>query len=62
MAIKIQPDYYKAYNNLGIAFAAQMKFNEAISCYREALKIEPNYTDAKINLENLLLLIKNNGQ
>ena len=42
-AIKIDPNYVDAYNNLGNALDGIGKKEEAIESYRKAIKIDPNY-------------------
>jgi tetratricopeptide (TPR) repeat protein len=51
-ALKINSNHVRAHNNLGIAYSAQGKLDEAVREYREALRIDPNYADAHINLGN----------
>jgi tetratricopeptide (TPR) repeat protein len=53
-ALKINPEFKEAYNNLGIALLSQGKLDEAISQFREALKINPEYVNARYNLGTLL--------
>lgn len=48
-----------AYYNLAIAQKAQNQSKMAVSAYEECLKIEPENTEAAINLGNLLLELKN---
>ena len=40
--IKINPDFYQAYINLGEILSEQGIVDEAISCYRRALELKPN--------------------
>jgi len=55
MAIKINPDFADAYNNLGAAlFNAEMT-EEAIEYYKEAIRIRPGFAAAQKNLEKVLL-------
>ena len=51
-ALKIDPNYRKALNNLGVLLFDNGKFDEAIDCYHKALKVKPNYVDALNNLGN----------
>src|SRR5262249_24825120 len=44
----------KAHYNLGIAFAEQDRLDEAITSYREALRVQPNYGEALGNLGHAL--------
>lgn len=53
-AIKLAPDYYKAYNNAGIVVQKMGKLDEAEIYYRKALEIEPKYSDALENLGSIL--------
>ena len=43
MAIKIKPDFAKAYSNLGIILSAERKIEEAISHYKMAIKLKPAF-------------------
>jgi len=54
MAIKLNPDYADAYNNLGaVLFNAKMT-EEAIDSFKEAIRIRPDYAEAQKNLETVL--------
>ena len=53
-ALKINPNYVRAYNNLGATLLQEGKLDEAITNYQQALKIEPDYTQAHENLANAL--------
>ena len=55
MAIKLNPDFFLAHNNLGIALVAEGKIEEAISHYKMAIKLKPDFADAQKNLETDLL-------
>lgn len=50
-AVRLQPDYAAAYNNLGLAFAAQGS-PDAIQAFRTAVHLKPDYPDAHYNLAN----------
>jgi predicted O-linked N-acetylglucosamine transferase (SPINDLY family) len=52
-AIQYSPDNEMYHSNLGAAFKAQNKFEEAISAYRRALQIDPNFAKARDNLAEL---------
>ena len=45
-ALKIKPDFYKAFNNKGNVLVELGKYDEAIAAYDDALKIEPKYYGA----------------
>ena len=53
--IQINANAYFAYNNLGTCLENQSLFSESEKFYREAIDLHPDYTDAKINLANLLM-------
>ena len=48
--LKIDPNYAKALNNLGVIFQNQMNHEKAKECYEKAIEINPNYADALNNL------------
>lgn len=54
-AIKLNPRYAAAHNNLGCALYTQGRLAEAEASFRKALEIEPEYADAHSNLGNTLL-------
>ena len=53
-ALKINPNYFEVYNNLGVALNDSKKPKDAISYLRKALKINPHYPEAYNNLGNAL--------
>ncbi len=54
MAIKLNPDFANAYNNLGaVLFHAEMT-EEAIDYFKEAIRIRPGFAAAQKNLETAL--------
>jgi tetratricopeptide (TPR) repeat protein/spermidine synthase len=53
-AIKLNPNYTKAYNNLGNALLDKGRISEAIFHYKTAIKLKPDYADAHYNLGNAL--------
>jgi len=57
-ALKINSNYVRAYDNLGIALAYQGKYNEAIIQFRNALHIRPGDETARRNLEHTLKKIR----
>ena len=52
--IEIEPNNYKAHNNLGNALKELGKLEEAATSYRKAIKIKSDYTKAHFNLGNIL--------
>ena len=52
--VKIEPNNYKAHNNLGNALKELGKLKEAATSYRQAIKIKSDYTKAHFNLGNIL--------
>ena len=53
-AIRVEPDYVKAWNNLGIALARLGEDEEAVLAYQEALNRDPDHASARFNLANAL--------
>ena len=51
-AIRIDPDYADAHNNLGLAYHNLEMYEEAIESYKQAIRIDPDYADAHSNLGN----------
>jgi len=52
-AIVIDPNYYKAYYNLGGSLHEMGKLNAAIKSFEKALSIKPDYAEAHNNLGNV---------
>jgi tetratricopeptide (TPR) repeat protein len=52
-AIRLEPAYAEARNNLGNLLEALGDVQGAIAQYREALRIRPKYAMARANLERL---------
>jgi Flp pilus assembly protein TadD len=50
VALRLNPDYAEAHNNLGIALAGQGRFKEAADHFSEALRIRPDDDQARHNL------------
>lgn len=48
-AIRINPNYAKAWNMKGMALAALGKHNEALNCFNKATELVPSYSDAWYN-------------
>jgi tetratricopeptide (TPR) repeat protein len=53
-ALAIRPRSAVAYNNLGVALAAQPDLQGAIAAYRKAIDINPKYVEAYYNMGNAL--------
>jgi tetratricopeptide (TPR) repeat protein len=53
--IRRHPEEPRAHNNLGILYMKQGRFKEAVFHFTEALTLQPNYKQARINLEAALL-------
>jgi Tfp pilus assembly protein PilF len=49
-AVKVSPDSEVVHNNLGVAFAKQGQYHEAINHYSKALGIRPHHLKARFNL------------
>jgi len=54
MAIKLNPDYADAHNNLGGVLLNAKMTEEAIDYYKEAIRIRPGFAAAQKNLETAL--------
>jgi tetratricopeptide (TPR) repeat protein len=50
-AIRINPDYAEAYNNIGVVFSRLNKFKEASIFFSKAIQVKPDFTEARKNLE-----------
>ncbi len=49
-ALRLDPNYAEAHNNLGNTFAAIGQLDKAIHHYQAALEIVPDYADGRRNL------------
>ncbi|WP_395751102.1 tetratricopeptide repeat protein [Prosthecobacter sp.] len=49
------PGKYRTWGNLGAAYSDAGKNEEAVHCFREALKVEPRFQNGLLNLSNSLL-------
>src|SRR5262249_45669336 len=54
-AIKLDPKFALAHDNLGTALAGKGKPEEAIACFRKAIEFGPKLAQAHYNLGNTLL-------
>jgi tetratricopeptide (TPR) repeat protein len=50
-AIRIQPGFAEAHNNLGVVLANSNQLPEAIEQFEQAVKLKPDFTSAQGNLE-----------
>jgi tetratricopeptide (TPR) repeat protein len=49
-AVRINPGYFSAYNNLGTKLVRMRKYDDAIFYYRKALQLEQNNPGIHLNL------------
>ena len=54
-AIREQPNYFEAYNNLGVQHQKLRQWNEAIQAYQRATELRPNSAKAHVNLAAVYL-------
>jgi superkiller protein 3 len=59
--VEAQPTLTAAWFNLGYAYTALHKYEEAIAAYRKAVELEPNLFEARLNL-GILLFQRNSPQ
>ena len=50
-AIRIDPNFAKAHNSLGVILARMGKIDEGLSHLQKAVRLQPNYEEARKNLE-----------
>jgi len=55
MAIKRNPQFAKAYNDLGWVYQKINKINQAIACYQRAVELNHKHPSAFLNLQGILL-------
>ena len=51
-ALEIDPNYFRAHNNLGLVYWKKGKLKEAIKEYQIAIKLNPDFADVHNNLGN----------
>ena len=61
-ALRIDPGYANAHNNLGNVLLAQGKHEEAIREFREVVRLQPDSEVARKNLEAALKLAQQKRQ
>jgi len=49
--LRIKPDFTEALYNRGLAYATKGDLDKALADWEEVLRINPNNTDAKRNIE-----------
>lgn len=52
-ALKLKPDYYDGYNDLGIIYLEQTKLKDAEFNFRKVITLKPDYAEAHNNLGNV---------
>ena len=45
-----QPDLAAAHNNLGLVLIGKELYSDAVACFREAIRIRPDFAEAYCNL------------
>jgi protein O-mannosyl-transferase len=59
---EMKPDYYIAFNLLGMAMERQGKLSEALDLYRDALALNPGAADAYSNVGQAMLKLGRTGE
>jgi Tfp pilus assembly protein PilF len=54
-AIREQPDYFEAHNNLGVQYQKLRQWDQAIQSYRRAIELQPRSAKAHVNLAAVFL-------
>lgn len=54
-AAAVTKDNFVALNLIGISLEKERRLDEAIECYRSAIRMKPTYADAQFNLGNALI-------
>jgi len=54
-AIREQPDYFEAHNNLGVQYQKLRQWDQAIQSYRRAIELRPSSAQAHVNLATVFL-------
>ncbi len=57
-AIRILPDNPFYFNNLGTVFKAKGKLTEALRCYKKAIQLNCDYSEAYFNLAHTFHMLK----
>ena len=56
-AVRTMPDHPMAWLNLGVSLEQKKDFRRAESCYREAIRVRPDFEPARRHLANLLAAV-----
>ena len=59
--IDVDPENSKAYNNLGVAYEALGKIDEAVAAYQRATELEPNNKYYRLNYRRCRIHIRRSG-
>ena len=54
-AVREQPDYFEAHNNLGVQYQKLRQWDQAIQSYRRAIELRPSSAKAHVNLAAVFL-------
>lgn len=57
-AISIYPEYYDAYNNLGLAYKIAQNYSNSIATFKKGISINPNYNKYYFNLGTVYIAHK----
>ena len=49
-AIELNPEYYEAYNNLGVALGKNEQYEEAEKVLKQVIKLQPDFVEGHYNL------------
>ena len=49
-AIELNPEYYEAYNNLGVTLGKNEQYEEAEKVLKQAIKLQPEFVEGHYNL------------
>lgn len=52
-AVRLNPEFAEAYNNLGVSLTRLKKYEEAIECFHQAIRLKPGLPNPNYNLGNL---------
>jgi predicted CXXCH cytochrome family protein len=61
-AVKAMADHPMAWLNLGVSLEQSGDFRRAESCYREAIRVRPDFEPARRHLANLLAAVEEGGR